>query len=89
MKEQSQIDAMREAVRGDFERLRARRDAEADGWQPPPAAEPEPVAPPEPEPEPEPVAIEEPHPDPEPVAVEEPEPAPPPQRKRSLIFWRR
>jgi hypothetical protein len=86
MKEQSQIDAMREAVRGDFERLRARQDAEAEGWQPPPDPEPSVVeeAAPEPEPEPEQVAIEEPAPEPEPVAVEAA-----PKPRRGLFFWRR
>jgi hypothetical protein len=103
MADQSHLEAMREAIRGDLERARARRPSIFERPAPPPveirkaappAPEPEPVAV-EPEPvavEPEPAAVE-----PEPVAVEsepEPEPAPAVEAPRPslltrLAFWRR
>jgi fused signal recognition particle receptor len=79
MRDQSQIDDMRAAIRGDLERARARR--EADPWREPvetPAAEPEPVA--EPEPEPVMEAPPEPEPEPEPAVAEVPEAEPEPKR---------
>ncbi len=80
MREQSQIDDMRAAIRGDLERARARR--EADPWREPEGSEPDLLEgvpdpellmeiEPEPEPEPEPVREPEPEPEPEPEAVEE------------------
>ena len=73
MAEQSQIDDMRAAVRGDFERARARR--ETDPWR---TAEPER--------EPEAIAEEvQPEAEPDRAAVVEEEP----ERKRGLLFWRR
>jgi hypothetical protein len=83
MKEQSQLEAMRAAVRGDLERAQARRDA--DPWREP---EPEPIqslSPEVPETpaleaerEPELLFAPEPEPEPEPVAEVEPEPPTPP-----------
>jgi hypothetical protein len=91
MREQSHIDAMREAVRGDLERARNRRPSIFERPAPPPLEiredpsplESEPVAVAvavavEPEPEPEPVA--------EPPIVEEPPAAP--RRRFRLAFWR-
>ena len=79
MREESQIDDMRAAVRGDLERARARRPSifERPAAPPPAAAEPDPQ--PEPEPEPE-QTIE-----PPPAAA-----APPPERRLRdrLAFWR-
>ena len=59
MREKSQLEDMRAAIRGDIERARARR--EADPWRTPeaekePRTEPEVAAQPEAEPEPEPAA---------------------------------
>jgi hypothetical protein len=79
VREESQIDDMRAAVRGDLERARARRASifERPAAPPPAAAEPDPQ--PEPEPEPE-QAIE-----PPPVAAA----LPPVRRLRDrLAFWR-
>ena len=83
MKEQSQLDAMRAAVRGDLERAQARRDA--DPWRAP-EPEPEPIQSLSPdvpetpalEAEPEPAVPFAPAPEPEaePVAEVEPEPEP-------------
>jgi hypothetical protein len=77
VREKSQIDDMRAAVRGDLERARARR--EEDPWrqsspQPPVVPQPEPdvVPTPEPEPPPEPDVL----PEPEPEPAKPPEPAP-------------
>jgi hypothetical protein len=94
MAEQSHLDAMREAIRGDLERARARRPSIFERPAPPPLEIRE--APPR-EPEPEPVAVK-PEAEPEaaidePLAVEpepgEPEPA---EQRRSFIsrlaFWR-
>jgi hypothetical protein len=75
MKEQSQLDAMRAAVRGDLERAQARRDA--DPWRTP-EPEPEPIEAHEAEREPELPFAPEPEPEPEPVAEVEPEPEPEP-----------
>jgi hypothetical protein len=84
MDDQSQIDAMRAAVRGDLDRARARRAA--DPWRSDepsahplqavaePAAEPEPEVMPEPEPEP--VAEAEPVEEPQVEASVEREPEP-------------
>jgi len=86
MREQSHIDAMREAVRGDIERARERRPSIFERPAAPPVeirATPPPGPPsntvlqrpePEPAPEPEPVAAEAPEPEPEPVAAAVPEP---------------
>ena len=87
MKDQSHIEAMREAVRGDLERARNRRPSIFERPAPPPAAVPEP----EPEPEPEPVVATvepefDPEPEPEPVVAEDP---PAPKRRFTLAFWRR
>ena len=89
MREQSHIDAMREAVRGDIERARERRPSIFERPAAPPVeVRPKPAPEPEPEvePEPEPVAAEgpEPEPEPEPVVAE----APAPKRSR-WAFWRR
>jgi hypothetical protein len=78
VREESQIDDMRAAVRGDLERARARRPSifERPAAPPPPAAEPEP----QPEPEPE-----------RPIELP-PAPAVPPADRRlrdRLGFWRR
>jgi hypothetical protein len=85
MREQSHIDAMREAVRGDIERAKERRPSIFERPAPPPveirqepSAPPKPIAVPEPEPEPEPVT--------EPVPVAE---APAPKPKPRWAFWRR
>src|SRR5581483_1392111 len=92
MREQSHIDAMREAVRGDIERAKKRRESIFErGATPafeiradPPSNKllqsPEPA----PEPEPEPEVQPEPEPEVEPVAAE----APAPKRSR-WAFWRR
>jgi hypothetical protein len=97
MREQSHIDAMREAVRGDLERARNRRPSIFERPAPPPLeirADPSPLeSEPEPEPEPEPVvAAVEPEPEPELAPVAEPEVAeePPaaPKRRFRLAFWR-
>jgi hypothetical protein len=84
MKEQSQLDAMRAAVRGDLERAQARRDA--DPWRAP-EPQPEPIQPLSPEVsetpaleaerEPELPLAPEPEREPEAVAEVEPEPEPP------------
>jgi len=94
MSEQSHLEAMREAIKGDLERARSRRASVFERPAPPPLEiRAAPVPPPVAEPEPEPVAVE-----PEPVAeepvVEEPvvaaEPAPEPERSfwSRLVFWR-
>ena len=89
MREQSHLEDMRAAVRGDLERARARR----------PSIFERPAAPPEPEelepvPEPEPEPTPEVEPEPELTAEPEPEPVPvsPAERRRlldRLAFWRR
>jgi len=86
MREQSHIDAMREAVRGDLERARNRRPSIFERPAPPPLEIREAPSPLEPEPQPEPVvaAVE---PEPEPVVAGEP--AAPPTPKRRWAFWRR
>jgi hypothetical protein len=85
MREKSQIEDMRAALRGDIERARARR--EADPWRSPeperPVTAETPTAPPgltgsvpaEPVDEPETMPLPEPEPEPDP----EPEPAPEPE----------
>ncbi len=104
MREQSQIDDMRAAIRGDLERARSRNPDifEAVATQPvaepepEPAfeAEPEPAAEAEPEPvvEPEPEAVVAPEPEPEPEPAAEPELEPEPEPRKSLLarlaFWR-
>jgi hypothetical protein len=82
VREESQIDDMRAAVRGDLERARARRPSifERPAAPPPAIAEPEPQPEPEPEPEPAPT-IELP-----PAAAV---PPPEPRLRDRLAFWRR
>ena len=70
MNEESQLDAMRAAIRGDFERLAERR-GEQELMQLSEDAKPEPEPTPEPEPEPVPA--------PPPARLPEPEPTPEPQ----------
>jgi hypothetical protein len=92
VRDQSHIDDMRAAVRGDLERLRARRQSVFERPSaPPPAAE-------EPAPQPEPVPTLVPQPAPLPEPELEPDPAPPPaaasaasepRRFGRLAFWRR
>jgi hypothetical protein len=91
VRDQSHIDDMRAAVRGDLERLRARRQSVFERPAPPPAAE-------EPAPQPEPVPTLVPQPAPLPEPELEPDPAPPPaaasaasepRRFGRLAFWRR
>ena len=81
MREKSQIEDMRAAVRGDMERARARR--EADPWR-----APEPAEQAEPEPEP-PLAEVVPNPDPEPEPEPESQPlaetAEPPQEPEPVV----
>jgi len=91
MREQSHIEAMREAVRGDLERARERRASIFERPAPPPV---EIRRPPEPAPEPEPVIAAEPEPEPQPeaeVVAEEPATVaePGPKRRFRLAFWRR
>jgi hypothetical protein len=79
VRERSQIDDMRAAVRGDLERARARR--EEDPWrqsapQPPVVPQPEPDVVPTPEPEPAPDPDLLPEPDPEPATPPDPAPSP-------------
>ena len=69
VREESQLDDMRAAIRGDFERLAERRG----GQELMQIQEPEPI--PEPGPEPEPQPEPEPEPAPEPVPGPEPVPA--------------
>jgi hypothetical protein len=98
MREQSQIEDMRAAIRGDLERARSRNPDifEAVATQPVAEPEPEPAAEAEPEPtvepDPEPEAVVEPEPEPEPEPAAEPEPEPEPEPRRSLLarlaFWR-
>ena len=71
VKEHSQLDDMRAAIRGDWERARA-RGVELPRREPGAEVEAEPVA--EAETEPEPAAIV-PEPEPAPVAVEAPKPS--------------
>ena len=96
MREQSHIDAMRDAIRGDLERARSRNPDIFENALPPtaPGAEPEPAVDAAPEPEPQSVlqAVPdpEPEPQPEPEAIAEPEPDPAPERGffARLAFWR-
>jgi hypothetical protein len=82
MTEESQIDHMRAAVRGDLERARARRPSifERAAAPPPAAEEPDPLPDPEPDPEPEPPF------EPPPAATA---PPPEPRLRDRLVFWRR
>lgn len=85
MGEQSHLEAMREAVKGDLERARSRRPSIFERAAPPPfeiRQEPPPV-----EEEPEPVVAAE--PEPEPVAEPELEPAAEPTPRRRFRLWRR
>jgi outer membrane biosynthesis protein TonB len=82
MREKSQIDDMRAAVRGDLERARARRGEDPPQQsvpQPPVVPEPDPDVVPTPEPEPAPDPDVLPEPDPEPVTPPDPAPTPEPQ----------
>jgi hypothetical protein len=79
MREKSQIEDMRAALRGDLERARARR--EEDPWrqsapQPPIVPQPDPDVVPTPDPEPEPGPDVLPEPDPEPATPPDPAPSP-------------
>jgi hypothetical protein len=89
MKEKSQLDAMRAALRGDLERARERRGATLLDPEPESAAEPEPEAevPDIPDEAPELVVQVPQTPEPEPEAEPEPEPEPTP-RRRFLWFLR-
>jgi outer membrane biosynthesis protein TonB len=91
VREESHLDDMRDAIRGDFERLAKRRGSqelmrssenvgEHEPDVPVPLREPEPIPEPSPEPEParEPEPIPEPEPEPTPVPPPEPEPVPDP-----------
>jgi len=89
VRDESHIDDMRAAVRGDFERARARGATIFER----PAAPPPMVEEPDPQPEPEPEPQPEPEPEPEPEEPFEPPPAavaPPPERRLRdrLRFWR-
>ena len=94
MTEQSHLDAMRAAIRGDLERARARRPSifERPAGAPVEVEEPEPVPVPEPvqAPEPELEVVVEPEPVPEPEPAAEPESVQQPGlRWRRFRFWRR
>ena len=105
MREQSHLDAMREAVRGDIERAKERRPSIFERPAPPPVeirqerpAQPAPapvsapVAEPDPEAYPEPETRPEPEPLLEPQGRPFPEPlaeAPRPRPKPRWAFWRR
>jgi hypothetical protein len=91
VREESHLEDMRDAIRGDFERLAKRRGSqelmrssenvvEHEPDVPVPAQEPEPIPEPEPSPEPvrEPEPVPEPGPEPAPVPPPEPEPVPDP-----------
>jgi outer membrane biosynthesis protein TonB len=91
VREESHLEDMRDAIRGDFERLAKRRGSqelmrssenvvEHEPDVPVPPREPEPIPEPEPSPEPtrEPEPIPEPGPEPTPVPPPEPEPVPDP-----------
>jgi outer membrane biosynthesis protein TonB len=94
VREESHLEDMRDAIRGDFERLAKRRGsqelmrssenaAEHEPDVPVPPREPEPIPAPEPIPEPEPTRepepIPEPEPEPTPMPPPEPEPVPDPE----------
>lgn len=97
MAEQSHLEAMREAIRGDLERARSRRPSIFERPAPPPVEirpDPPPQAKPEPASLPEPEPIAEAEPEPEPVAEPEPEaPAEAAESRRRVLsylaFWRR
>jgi hypothetical protein len=77
MAEQSHLEAMREAIRGDLERARSRRPSIFERPAPPPVEiRRDPPAPVEPQPEPEPESAAVAEPEPESAAVAEPEPEP-------------
>jgi hypothetical protein len=86
MKEHSQIDDMRAAIRGDLERNRARQRSAA-VLAPEPELEQAPVLAPAPDPEIQetPLLVSEPEPEPEPEVEETVEPEPPPGFFRSLF----
>jgi hypothetical protein len=73
MREKSQIDDMRAALRGDLERARARR--EEDPWR---QSSPQPPVVPQPDPDVLPTHEPEPPPDPDVLPERDPEPATPP-----------
>ena len=81
MREQSHLDAMREAVRGDLERARSRNPSIFENAVPAqaPAPEPEPVL----------QAVLEPEPEPQREVEPEPEPVAKPSFLGRLAFWRR
>jgi hypothetical protein len=97
-REQSHLEDMRAAIRGDLERARSRNPDifEAVATQPVVEPDPAPVTEPVLEPEPEPIAeaVSEPEalvePEPEPAVEPEPEPAPEPRKGflARLAFWR-
>ena len=96
MTEQSHLDAMRAAIRGDLERARARRPSifERPAAAPPEVEEPEPLPVPVPVNEPEPEVLAAPLPDPEPERQPGPSAQPEPvqqrgPRRRRFRFWRR
>ena len=97
MREQSHLDAMREAIRGDLERARSRNPSIFENAVPAQASAAEPELLPKPVvqtvPEPEPVLQAVPEPEPEPLPEVDVEPEPEPAPKASflgrLAFWRR
>ena len=93
MREQSHLDAMREAIRGDLERARSRNPSIFENAVPAQAsaAEPKPVVQTVPEPEPVLPSVPEPEPEPLPEVDVEPEPEPAPKASflGRLAFWRR
>ena len=88
MADQSHIEAMRAAVRGDLERARAKNPGIFEGQVAVEAVEPEPEPTPPPVPEPTPTPIPEPTPEPvpEPTLSPIPEPSPAPAARS---FWAR
>jgi len=90
--DQSQIEDMRAAVRGDLERARARNPGIFEGQVAVEAVEPEPEPTPAPVPEPTPQPVPEPTPEPvpeptqPPIPEPTPEPSPPPAQRS---FWAR
>ena len=99
MAEQSHLEAMREAIKGDLERARSRNPSIFERPAAPPPVEIQETPPPEPEPvvaatsEPEPEPVVEPEAAAEPEPEHEVEPTPEPGPRRSflsrLAFWRR
>jgi hypothetical protein len=94
VRQQSHINDMREAIRGDLERARSRRPSIFERPAAPPAVadDPEPTLEPERIPEPEPVAEQKPRSEPAPPPELPSAAAAPPSERRvrdRLAFWRR